>query len=264
MDSIRNNPVRMVMKLLLFIALGAIACGFAGIAVNPFGGFVTAMAAPTDGTSATPSAPAVGGQAGPVRARSGTIVYPANPLPQVPQILYPAQGNLLADPNAGTAANSKMPRSTSRIEATQVIEAPEKAIPLLGPVIRESARTARALRPVLMCTIEVLEHGALVSRQTMGCSQSDDDQRVTMLMEFGQEVPNEMPNMKYWLSVQVDGYQRGYPILRTRMEMKGLLGRTVGRRKYESVTLGEPNKKHTAIAFNIDDDDFAVTIFVRK
>lgn len=157
-----------------------------------------------------------------------------------------------------------MPHSTIRTEATPVVEPSENTIPLLGPVVRESGRPAVVVPPFLMCTVEIMEHGVRVSRQTMGCTQSDEGERPAMLMEFGQEVPNALPNMKYWLSVQVDGYRKGYPILRTRMELKGLLGRTIGRRKYESVTVARPNTKHTVIAFNIDDDDFAVTVLVRK
>lgn len=224
--------------------------------------------------SATAAAPAVLSQAAPaaaapstaapVRAGAGVTIYPAIPATQAAQLLIPAPSNLLADPNPSTTPRSKMPHSTISVEATPVIEAQEKAIPLLGPVIRESGRAAAVVPPFLICTVEVLEHGALVSRQTIGCTQSDHGERPAMLMEFGQEVPNEIPNMKYWLSVQVDGYRQGYPILRTRMELKGLLGRTFGRRKYESVTVVEPNMKHTVISFNIDDDDFAVMISARK
>lgn len=221
---------------------------------------VLSQAAPATGTA---SAPAPSSNA-PVRARPGVTIYPTNPATQAAQVLIPAQGNLLADPNPGAASKSKMPHSTISTEATPVIEPPEKAIPLLGPVIRESGRAAVVTPPFLMCTVEVLEHGVLVSQQTIGCTQSDQGERPAMLMEFGQEVPNEIPNMKYWLSVQVDGYRQGYPILRTRMELKGLLGRAFGRRKYESVTVVEPNMKHTVIAFNIDDDDFAVMISARK
>jgi len=218
----------------------------------------TTQSATTDSTAATSS------PAAPVRAAGGATVYPANAATQKSQILYPTQVNVLADPNEGAAPKSKMPHSTIRTEATPVVEPSEKTIPLLGPVVRESGRPAVVVPPFLMCTVEIMEHGVRVSRQTMGCTQSDEGERPAMLMEFGQEVPNALPNMKYWLSVQVDGYRKGYPILRTRMELKGLLGRTIGRRKYESVTVARPNTKHTVIAFNIDDDDFAVTVLVRK
>lgn len=226
----------------------------------------TRVATPTVLSQAAPTAAATS-TAAPVRARTGVTIYPvnsANTVAQSSQILIPAQSNLLTDSNPAGAPQPRMPRSSITIEATPVIEAPEKEIPLLGPVIRESGRPAFVAPPFLICTIEVLERGAPVSHQTIGCTQSDQGERPAMLMEFGQEVPNEIPNMKYWLSVQVDGYRHGYPILRTRMELKGLLGRAFGRRKYESVTVVEPNMKHTVIAFNIDDDDFAVTISARK
>lgn len=194
----------------------------------------------------------------------GVTVFPQQLLQQVPHEVYVGPLIGAAEPNAGAAQKPGRPQSTISNAATPVIEQPENAIPLLGPVVRESGRRAVVVPPFLVCTVEILEHGVLVSHQTMGCTQSDDGERPAMLMEFGQEVPNEIPNMKYWLSVQIDGYRKGYPILRTRMELKGLLGRAVGRRKYESVTIVEPNKKHIVIAFNIDDDDFAVTVVARK
>lgn len=208
----------------------------------------------------------------------GVAVLAQKPPQQIPQDLYVGPliapldtnvANIANGVNTSTAPKSKRLSSSISTAATPVIEQPDSAIPLLGPVTHESGRRARVAPPFLACTVEIREHGVLVSHQTIGCTQSGDGERPSMLMEFGQEVPNEIPNMQYWLSVQVDGYQvdgtrRGYPILRTRMEMKGLLGRAVGRRKYESVTIVEPNKKHTVIAFNIDDDDFAVTIIAKK
>ena len=194
----------------------------------------------------------------------GVAVLAQKPPQQSPQNLYVGPLIALPDANIGAAPKSKRLPSTISTAATPVIAQPDSAIPLLGPIAHESGRRTRVAPPFLACTVEIREHGILVSHQTIGCTQSDDGERPSMLMEFGQEVPNEIPNMQYWLSVQVDGYRKGYPILRTRMELKGLLGRAVGRRKYESVTIVEPDKKHTVIAFNIDDDDFAVTIIANK
>ncbi|HCE07623.1 MAG TPA: hypothetical protein DEQ40_03280 [Oxalobacteraceae bacterium] len=199
--------------------------------------------------------------ASPKRA-PGFFVLPQQLQQQIPQELY--VGQLAAPPAQSAGAVSRSAPSTISNAATPLIAQPENAIPLLGPVMRESGRHAYVAPPFLSCTVEIREHGVLASHQTIGCSQSGDGERPSMLMEFGQEVPNEIPNMQYWLSVQVDGYRNGYPILRTRMELKGLLGRAVGRRKYESVTVVEPNRRHTVIAFNIDDDDFAVTVMANK
>lgn len=210
------------------------------------------------------SVPAMLPFAASLRAEPGVTVFPQQLPQKIPQEVYVGPLAGAADPNAGAAQKSRRPQSTISNAATPVIEQPENAISLLGPVVRESGRRAVVVPPFLVCTVEILEHGVLVSRQTIGCTQSDNGERPSMLMEFGQEVPNEIPNMMYWLSVQVDGYRKGYPILRTRMELKGLLGRAVGRRKYESVTIVEPNKKHVVIAFNIDDDDFAVTVVAKK
>lgn len=224
-------------------------------------------AAPSVSGPPTPTTPAPS-PATPIHSGAGTKIYPLNTAVRTPQIRITTQDSLLADPNlnakTSAAPKSKMPRSSIAVEATPVIEPSERAIPLLGPVIRENGLAATVIPPFLLCTVEIREHGVLVSHQTIGCTQSDAGERPAMLMEFGQEVPNQNPNMKYWLSVQVDGYRKGYPILRTRMELKGLLGRATGRRKYESVTVVEPDKKHTVIAFNIDDDDFEVTVAAKK
>lgn len=220
--------------------------------VAPDNSTAAALLAPSS-QSASPSTGAA------LRTNPGAKIYPANAAPATAQLVYPVQLNRPANIDA-----TKLPHSAVSVEAPQGVDSVDKTIPLLGPAARDGDRSAVVAPPFLMCTVEVREHGLIASQQTVGCTQSGDGRRPSMLMEFGQEVPNEIPNMKYWLSVQVDGYRQGYPILRTQMEMKGLLGRTAGRRKYESVTVAEPNKKQTAIAFNIEDDDFVVTIFARK
>lgn len=193
-------------------------------------------------------------------------ISPPTAAAPAPQVVVAVPVSQAADQPArsGASGQSKMPHSTIAIESTPVIVPPDKSIPLLGPVVREKGYSAAAIPPFLLCTVEILERGAIVSRQSIGCTQADEGERPAMLMEFGQEVPNELPNMQYWISVQVDGYRGGYPILRTRMELKGLLGRATGRRKYESVTVVEPNKKHTVMAFTVDDDEFEVKIAARK
>ena len=119
------------------------------------------------------------------------------PVPQpVPQQLYIGPLVVPAEPNAGAVPKSKRLQSTISNEATRVVEQPENAIGLLGPVMRDSGRHARVTPPFLMCTVEIREHAVLVSHQTIGCTQSDDGERPSMLMEFGQEVPNEIPDRK--------------------------------------------------------------------
>ncbi|MEC5218455.1 hypothetical protein RCH09_003426 [Actimicrobium sp. GrIS 1.19] len=173
-----------------------------------------------------------------------------------------AAAPLLDSPPAPRAptVRSAPARESIRIAPTAVSDHEDKDIPLLGPVGRSSRRDDPLVAPYMLCTIEVWEHGIRVSHQTVGCARSDRGDRQTMLMEFGQEVPNEIPNMKYWLSVQVDGYRADYPVLRTRMDIKGLLGRSPGRRTYESLTLVKPDRKQTLLSFAVDDDDFAVLI----
>jgi hypothetical protein len=173
-----------------------------------------------------------------------------------------AAAPLLDNPPAPreSAVRAVQSRESIRIAATPVSDHEDRDIPLLGPVGRSGQRDDPLLAPYLLCTIEVWEHGIRVSNQTVGCARSDRGDRQTMLMEFGQEVPNEIPNMKYWLSVQVDGYRAGYPVLRTRMDIKGLLGRSPGRRTYESLTLVKPDRQQTLLSFAVDDDDFAVMI----
>ena len=289
MNTEAEKPMRTPVKLALLVAAGWAIYAVVDNALEPpariaFPHFI-AHAAPAAQDAVLDAMQAEPGMIRTVAAAPAKLMLVASPggeqgvavlaqkaPQQIPQNLY--VGPLIAplDPNVvntGTVPTSRRLSSTISTAATPVIEQPEAAIPLLGPVAHENGRRARVAPPFLACTVEIREHGVLVSHQTIGCTQSGDGERPSMLMEFGQEVPNEIPNMQYWLSVQVDGYQvegtrRGYPILRTRMEMKGLLGRAVGRRKYESVTIVEPNKKHTVIAFNIDDDDFAVTIVANK
>lgn len=277
MNTPAHSPMRAAAKAALYIVAGWAVYNAVDNAVEPggriaFQHFVaSAASAPVDNvageveilpTAAAATTPVLLPLAASAKRAPGFIVLPQQLPQQVPQELY--VGQLATAPAQNPGAASKSAQSTISNAATPLIESPEHAIPLLGPVMRESGRHAHVAPPFLSCTVEIREHGVLASRQTIGCSQSGDGERPSMLMEFGQEVPNEIPNMQYWLSVQVDGYRNGYPILRTRMELKGLLGRAVGRRKYESVTVVEPNKRHTMIAFNIDDDDFAVTVMANK
>ena len=292
MDTEAGKPMRIPVKLALLAVAGWAIYAVVDNALEPparisFPHFIahaapTAQAVGLDAMQAEPdmiqtvaAAPARLMLVASPGREQGVAVLAQKPPQQVPQNLYvgsliaPPDANVVSTANTGAVPKSKRLSSTISTAATQVIEQPDTAIPLLGPVAHENGRRARVAPPFLACTIEIREHGVLVSHQTIGCTQSGDGEQPSMLMEFGQEVPNEIPNMQYWLSVQIDGYQvdgtrRGYPILRTRMEMKGLLGRAVGRRKYESVTIVEPNKKHTVIAFNIDDDDFAVTIIANR
>jgi hypothetical protein len=276
MNTEAGTPMRTPVKVALLVVAGWATYAAVDNAHEPtarisFAHFVASAPEEVDAAQAE-SDTMRGGVAAPAKlalvaspGREQGLAVLAQKMPQqIPQSLYLGQLVAAQDANAGALPKAKRLPSTISNEATPVIESPETAIPLLGPVARDSGQRARVAPPFLACTIEIREHGVLVSHQTIGCTQSDEGERPSMLMEFGQEVPNEIPNMKYWLSVQVDGYRKGYPILRTRMELKGLLGRAVGRRKYESVTIVEPNKKHTVIAFNIDDDDFAVTIIANK
>jgi len=276
MNTPAPSPIRAAAKAALYIAAGWAVYSAVDNTVEPggriaFQHFIAgAASASVDNTAgeveilqtAAAATPGLLPLAASAKRAPGFFALPQQPPQQIPQELY--VGQLAAAPAQSAGAASKSARSTISNAATPLIEQTENTISLLGPVMRQSGRHAHVAPPFLSCTVEIREHGVLASHQTIGCSQSGDGERPSMLMEFGQEVPNEIPNMQYWLSVQVDGYRNGYPILRTRMELKGLLGRAVGRRKYESVTVVEPNKRHTVIAFNIDDDDFAVTVMANR
>lgn len=274
-----RSPTRSRSKLLLLVVAGCLAYiatdrpdrtagrvplgQWAASAITDLTASADAAVARPDPAPVEPIAPAQS-IAAPRGTAADYLVYPRNPLPQAPPSLYLGPLPVPVEPSPAAAPKPRMAHSSITTEAPRTIGPPENTIPLLGPELSEGGWRAAVSPPFLTCTVEVTEHGVRVSQQSMGCTQSGDGDRPFMLMEFGQEVPNEIPNMKYWLSMQVEGYRKGYPVIRTRMELKGLLGRAVGRRKYESMTIVEPNRKQVVMAFSIDDDEFAVTIVANK